>query len=217
MPKTTTLGKRSTGGRLPNGALEQRLEKILDAATQVFLEEGYGSATIGTIARKAGVAKRTIYQHFGGKDKLFGGVIHRLSNVVLSSFPSLDEENTQSLDQVLNRFAYQLLTVVITPDAIGLDRLVIGEASRFPELVTQFYDNGPSRAMSSLADYLAAQAERGAIKLSNPAIATERFVSMLLGDYYPRILLGIEAAPSPEHIKHHVNATVQFFLNSCCS
>ncbi|ESA33933.1 family transcriptional regulator [Leptolyngbya sp. Heron Island J] len=216
MSKTLPLRKRSTGGYPPNRNLEQRLEKILEASTQVFLEEGYGSATIGKIACEARVAKRTIYQYFGGKDELFGAVIHRLSNAVLSAFPSLDEEDTQSLEQVLNQFAYQLLMVVITPDAIGLDRLVISEASRSPELVIQFYDNGPTRAMSSLTDYLAAQAERGVIQLSNPTLSTECFINMVLGAYYPQMLLGIEAAPSSEHIKRHVNTTVQFFLNSCC-
>lgn len=138
MAKTLPQRKRATSGRPSNGTLEQRLEKILEAATQIFLEEGYGSATIGKIAREARIAKRTIYQYFGGKDKLFGAVIHRLSNTVLSSFPSLDGENIQTLDQVLGQFAYPLFMVVITSDAIGLDRLVIGEASRFPKLVTQF-------------------------------------------------------------------------------
>ncbi|MEL6383806.1 MAG: TetR/AcrR family transcriptional regulator C-terminal domain-containing protein [Cyanobacteria bacterium J06626_18] len=65
--------------------------------------------------------------------------------------------------------------------------------------------------MLRLTNYLAAQAEQGAIKLNNPAIATESFISMVLGDYYPRVLLGIKAVLNPEHIKCHINTTVQFF------
>ena len=52
----------SKGGRPASGTLEQRLEQLLNDATQVFLKKGYGSTTIDLIAREAHVAKRTIYQ-----------------------------------------------------------------------------------------------------------------------------------------------------------
>ena len=48
---------------------------IVRAATQVFLESGYGTASMDTIAAVAGVSKQTVYSHFGAKDALFEAII----------------------------------------------------------------------------------------------------------------------------------------------
>ncbi|HEU5176619.1 MAG TPA: helix-turn-helix domain-containing protein, partial [Burkholderiales bacterium] len=53
-------------------------ERVLRAATSSFLAHGYGSS-VDHIARRARVAKQTVYQHFASKDELFKAVAEELA------------------------------------------------------------------------------------------------------------------------------------------
>ncbi|WP_035139526.1 TetR/AcrR family transcriptional regulator [Fischerella sp. PCC 9605] len=205
---------KSKGGRPKSGTTQERIERLLDDAAKVFLEYGYGLSSIDILARQAHVAKRTIYQHFGNKAELFGAVVRRLSDSVVLSFPHLGSD-TRPIKQVLTAFAYQLLERVLSPEVLGLHRIVIGEACRFPELAKQFYDNGPGRAITALADYLLSQKELGVMELVEPKIAAEQFFNMVLGELYRRALLGIDPTPTPEKIREHIDCTVNLFLRGC--
>ncbi|WEV25420.1 TetR/AcrR family transcriptional regulator [Streptomyces sp. 71268] len=55
----------------PAGRLAAKREAILQAAVEIFLREGYDRASVDAIAEEAGVSKQTIYNHFGGKERLF--------------------------------------------------------------------------------------------------------------------------------------------------
>ncbi|MDB9524566.1 TetR/AcrR family transcriptional regulator [Oscillatoria sp. CS-180] len=212
MANTDTLRKSSKGGRPSNGTLEQRLEQLLEDATQVFLQHGYGSASIDMIAREAHVAKRTIYQHFGDKDELFGAVVRRLSHNIFAAFPQA-EETSQSVEHVLSTIARGVLALVLSPEAMGLQRIVIGEADRFPKLAQQFYTNGPNRGITALADYLANQQQLGTVQLEDPTNAATYFVSMIMGEFYLQALLGVIELPSAEQIDQHANSITHLFLH----
>ena len=203
----------SKGGRPASGTLEQRLEQLLNDATQVFLKKGYGSTTIDLIAREAHVAKRTIYQHFGGKEKLFGAIVRLRIDQLFSLFPEVDADEG-SLEPMLTGVAHALLTVVLSPEATSLERIIISEATRFPELAREFYDNGPEQVIGVLAQYLARQHRLGTIQLSNPETAAVYFFSLTLGEFHRRVMLNIEQSYSPEQIDNHVDEVVDFFLSA---
>ena len=203
-------------GRPTTGAIPQRLEQLLDEATAMFLECGYGPSSIDILARRAHVAKRTIYQYFGNKEKLFGAVVRRLSDAISAPLPDLIADD-RTIDQVLTAFAHQLLDRVISPEAIGLQRIVLGEASRFPELAQQFYDNGPRREIAILARYLAHQQEIRVIELGDPAIAAEQFFNMVLGELFRQAVLGIGEAPQISQKQQYIETAVHLFLQGCYS
>ncbi|MEM6453300.1 MAG: TetR/AcrR family transcriptional regulator [Cyanobacteria bacterium P01_D01_bin.105] len=214
MANKTSSERKSKGGRPASGTLAQRLEQLLEDATQVFLKHGYGSTSIDLVAREAHVAKRTIYQHFGDKDKLFGAVVrYRANTVYLNSLPAI-EDSSQSLSQALEAFAHQLLDLVLLPDSIDLERIVISEARRFPELAEQFYVNGPKHAIVTLAQYLEIQNQLGAIQLDNSMDAATHFFSLVLGEFHRRVLLGIDQPYSSEQIGRHVKELVRRFVSS---
>lgn len=95
---------RATKGRPTKEEAGQLRENLLVAATRVFLDYGYGLASIDLLAREAHVAKRTIYQQFGSKADLFDAVIRRLSDRIFEPFPNLTA-NFRSPEQVLTAFA----------------------------------------------------------------------------------------------------------------
>src|SRR5471032_2277471 len=72
-------GKPAGRGGRPSRADALRLrERILVAATDLFLAEGYGSTTIEAVAARAGISKRTFYDRFDDKSALFAAVVHEI-------------------------------------------------------------------------------------------------------------------------------------------
>src|ERR1700736_3251241 len=65
---------------------EVRRSQILDAAAQVFLENGYGGATIDLVIERAGASKATVYSFFGGKDGLFAAIVEERVERILAAF-----------------------------------------------------------------------------------------------------------------------------------
>jgi TetR/AcrR family transcriptional regulator, mexJK operon transcriptional repressor len=202
---------RATGGRPTKEETPQRREQLLVEATRVFLNYGYGLSSIDVLAREAHVAKRTIYQHFGSKAELFGAVIRRLSDRIFEPFPNLTAD-LRTPEQVLTDFAQQLLMQVTSSEVIGVHRVVIGEAHRFPELAQQFYQNGPARALAVLERYLEAQNQLGVLHIADVTLAAEQFLNLVLGECHRRILFGIDQSASVEAMKHQVAGAIALFL-----
>jgi AcrR family transcriptional regulator len=67
----------------PRPRSEAKRARIIEAATQHFAEHGYHAARVGDIATALGIAKGSIFQHFGSKDGLFFEVYKR----AVRSFP----------------------------------------------------------------------------------------------------------------------------------
>src|ERR1044072_7704507 len=66
------------GGRPSREASEQLRELILDAATELFLAQGFGATTIDAVAQRVRMSKRTFYDRFPDKAALFAAVVHRI-------------------------------------------------------------------------------------------------------------------------------------------
>ena len=74
------------------GRRPEKAEAILDAASQLFREHGYGAVSMDQIAREAGVSKATVYAHFVSKDQLFAAMIHNACRVYAEGLvPALTE------------------------------------------------------------------------------------------------------------------------------
>ena len=110
--------------------LEKR-QRALDAALTVFSENGYAAATMDAIAMEAGLTKPTIYQYFNSKQALFQAMMLAPRNNMLMVFdaPSDACHVTQ-----LWRFSWAYADVVMRPEFLSLARLVIGDATRLPDL-----------------------------------------------------------------------------------
>ncbi|MGH3496512.1 MAG: TetR/AcrR family transcriptional regulator [Nocardioidaceae bacterium] len=78
----TTDTQRPRGGRLPRSA---RRAQLLDAAMEIFVDNGYHSAAMDDIAERAGVSKPVLYQHFPGKLELYLALLDSSCDTVIAS------------------------------------------------------------------------------------------------------------------------------------
>src|SRR6202163_4362824 len=137
------------------GRSARKRQAILDAAATIFLRQGYLGTSMDEIAAGAGVSKQTVYKHFADKERLFVEIVvatvDEISDPVHEEVLQLVDTRSPDLERDLRELGRRLLARVLQPRVLELRRLVIGEASRFPELGRAFYERGPGRTIDALA------------------------------------------------------------------
>lgn len=183
-------------------------QRIIDAAAEVFMEEGY-RASVERIAAKAGVARQTLYNHFPSKDDLFGEVVRGYMASVLVLLDGDDGDVRESL----LRFGASFRGRLMGDGCLAAFRTVVAEVPRFPALAGAFFDNGPARTVHCLAEFLASAMERGTLRKDHPLFAAEMLLGMLGGVERTRRLCG-HPALSPESEAQRVIDIVDCFLRA---
>ncbi len=195
----------------------KKQQAILAAAEETFLRGGYALVTMDEIAERSGVAKQTVYSHFGSKERLFvelvGTVTREAGDPVYADPFQLG--SLEDLARFLELRLARQLDVVLTPRLLQLRRLVIGEVSRFPELARALAENGPQRAIEAFTEILAQAHERGLVDVPQPRVAAEQLNWLVMGGPLNQaMLLGDHAVPSPAQRREHVHGAVALFLNA---
>jgi TetR/AcrR family transcriptional repressor of mexJK operon len=161
---------------------------MLSTAVEVFFADGY-HASMDQIASQARVAKQTVYNHFGCKERLFAEVVQHLADAVIVPLaePGLD------LRTALIKFAVALRERVLSVQGIGAHRALVAEAPRFPELARLIYGKGHHAALETLTEFLDARMLCGEMPRSESRFAAQMLLGMLIGHDRVRLLYGVKA------------------------
>ena len=190
----------------PRTAQEDRL---LDAATQVFLEKGFTATSIDEIAAAAKASKITFYKHFGNKDELFETVVIRLNERIHKTFAAALEGQT-SVERGLLSFAGEMMAVLYSVEAVKLLRVLHSESERFPHLSEVFEEAGPKQGRALLAGFLRKEMKDGRLRKADADLAAEHFMHLALGELSRRLLLGL-ASPTKDQIDKRLKSAVDVF------
>lgn len=161
-------------------------ERVLRAATRSFLAHGYGSS-VDEIARRAQVAKQTVYHHFPSKDELFKEVARALASRVLVTL----EAEPRDLRATLVRFALAYRRRVLGPQGIATFRALVPEAPRFPALARAMYAASAGETVRRLASCLERAMAAGELRRDDPALAAEMLLGMIVGQDRVKRLFGV--------------------------
>ena len=204
----------------PNDTDEERRSSrkrvaILEAATTVFLRNGYLGTSMDEIAALAAVSKQTVYKHFADKERLFSEIV--ISTVNEVSDPNYEEvlnlKDSGDVQADLRDLARSQLGRVMAPRLLQLRRLVIGEVGRFPELGRVFYERGPGRTITALAAAFERLGERGALQLDDPSLAAAHFNWLVMSIPLNRAMLcGDDEPPAPAELDRYADTGVRVFL-----
>lgn len=209
----TVEGRGGRSGGRPTAAAAALLEtSILDHATAAFLQDGYAAASIEAIARRAHVAKRTIYARWDGKPVLFLAVLQRLIAGWLSTADTASE--TGDLAVALNNVARAVLAVGLTPEAVTLHRLMIAESARFPELGTIMARSGAQEGTRRIAALLDRAMMEGVVRPMDTGFAAEQFLHLVLAGPQRRAV-GLGPALRADELDAWAVASVRLFLSGC--
>jgi TetR/AcrR family transcriptional repressor of mexJK operon len=188
---------------------------ILEAATAVFLRNGYLGTTMDEVAARAGASKQTVYKHFADKERLFAEIVtstvEEAGDRAHGGARVLSESGDLATD--LRDLARRQLRLVMQPRILQLRRLVIGEASRFPALGRVFYEQGPGRTMAALTGTFERLAARGSLELDDPALAAAHFNWLIMSiPLNQAMFLGDDAIPDGAELDRYADAGVDVFL-----
>ena len=85
----------------------------------------------------------------------------------------------------------RFLRLLLSPDVIAINRIIIGEVARFPVLADVFWQAGPERVRVQLERYLRRAAETGELEFADLRVAAGQFASLVRGEIHLRALLGL--------------------------
>jgi TetR/AcrR family transcriptional regulator, mexJK operon transcriptional repressor len=212
--KAVTRKRKSVRGRPPTEEVAARAERLLDVATEVFLEQGFKGASISEIARRAGASKQTLYARYPSKAALFAALVERKAGRLFAAIGPLGEG--RSLRDTLVHCGSELLELIMSDDARGVHRLVVAECMEFPELGEIFWERGPGRTRAILANYLRAQHKLGNIQCGDPEQAVEVLLGLLISGATLRAWLGLPPTftKTPAQRRVWANLAVDTFLAS---
>lgn len=202
------------GGRPSRAASLELRDRILEAATELFLTEGYGATSIEAVAARAGVSKRTFYHRFDDKAALFAAVVHRIIEQIRppASVPLLEGV---TLQEILHRLAGFILRAALTPRAIALHRLVTAESQRFPNLIRAVHEQGwAQEAATLIGDLLARQLPVPTLTVTQRTFAATQFLHLVVGQPQRR-LMGFGVPMTSEELDTWAKDTVSLFLGGC--
>lgn len=182
--------------------------RILDAALEVFSEHGY-RASIDAVVARANVARQSIYNHFGSKEALFGAALEK---AITELFSAVRTEDGDLRDRLI-RFGRELRARALNPESIKLQRVLIGEAPRFPDLADGFYKRCVLGSQMQMAAVFEKAMNDGVLRRDDPAEMARLFMEMLVGFDRWRMLYG-GAPPEPVLEQGRVTYVVDFFLRA---
>jgi AcrR family transcriptional regulator len=153
-----------------------RREEILKAALAVFAEHGFEAARLDDVAKRAGVAKGTLYLYFKDKTALFEELVRTAASPIIERLSALSEAPDVPAPLLLSAFFEMFRTQVLGTDRKLLLRLVLAEGPRFPEIAAFYHANVVSRGMALMRKVIARGVDRGEIR----SVALETFPQLIM-------------------------------------
>ena len=214
MPGPTQARRRDPPSLAPEGRSARKRERIVEAATALFLERGYLATSIDQIAALAGVSKPTVYRFFADKDALLEhivlGTLDRAGDPFRASLPQLG--SSENLEGDLGNVARNYIAMVTQPAVLQLRRLVIGASHQLPELARSYYEHAPEQTLSALGDAFQRLAERGLLTLEDPLLAASHFAFLVIGRVLDKSLFSTDTPFSRRELNRQADAGVSVFL-----
>jgi AcrR family transcriptional regulator len=210
-PKETLCdAQASRGGRPTRDEAERIGQRILDMATAMFLAQGYEATSVEAVAQRLRISKRTFYHRYRSKADLFAAVVHQIiAHLRPADIAPLFVGGT--LEQILVRLAKLALQAALTDEAVALQRLVIAEAARFPELAAVVLGEGSRReAIDAIGQLL----QRHGVGIDDAPFAAEQFLQMVVSSPLRRSL-GLGSPMTAKERDAWAERTVALFLRGC--
>jgi AcrR family transcriptional regulator len=185
--------------------------QIVEGARDVFLARGFDAASMGDIAKAAGVSKGTLYVYFKDKDELFSAIVS--GECVMQAEGVFDfDAADHDVEAVLLKHGKAFVNKMSDPGRLSSLRTVIAVAERMPDLGRKIYETGPAVGIAKLTHYLRAQVDAGVLAIDDCEVAAAQFIETCHATMFKPMLFNFAPPPAPERVDHVVGIAVRTFL-----
>lgn len=200
--------KLAPGTRAPDRGVARR-QAFLQAAREVFLEQGYEAASVNDVVRRAGGSLATLYAQFGNKEGLFLAVTQDQHERFIRAITP-DSVDHLPLEQGLRAIGEHYTRAILAPENLAFFRIVVGEGRKFPEHLQRYISSGADKVRGVVTSFIEA---RGA-KVEDPEMAASYLLELWRARHHYRALADDAYRVSEEDLTGHVAMAVRFFLSA---
>jgi AcrR family transcriptional regulator len=165
--RKANAGKPASGrvSKLRDTRKTERREAILAAALDEFSVQGFAAARLDDVAKRAGIAKGTIYLYFRDKEALFQELVRSMLTPVVGSIEALRDADIP-IRMLADRLVDLFVNEIFGTRRRDVIRLMIAEGRRFPKLAEFYHREVLSRIMAAMRALLGRAAARGEVPLA---------------------------------------------------
>jgi len=213
------MRQNASAVRRPRGRPQLRPDEetrrlVIEAANAEFQRCGYAGTGMGAVAQRAGVSTRTLYRLIPTKADLFTTVVtDRIGHFMLA----IDDRALDALEpaEALQRILVAYARLTLSRETIVINRLVIGESDRFPEIAAAYFQHAIVRTTARIANWLARETAGGRLDVADPQVAAGVLRGMMVMDPQRLAMRGQCPASTLEEIEERARICVTIFLDGC--
>lgn len=203
--------ERKLPGRRGRPANEALGQKIVDAATQLFVELGFQATTMEKVAQRAKISKLSIYRRFENKEALFSAAIaahcHQFAPQAL-----IDNVKGSAADQLLAVSSF-LLRTLLSPEVRNVEAMIVADKTNQRSLSKLHYEAGPAYVIAQIEDLLRQLHASAALNVPDPRGSARLFAALLKGSDLLTIARFDEAMAEDDHeIESYCRSAVAMFI-----
>lgn len=198
------------GGRPTRAAAAERDERLLEIATDMFMQLGFDGTSMERLAEAAMIGKATLYARYADKGQLFADVLRRRILTIYGPLEAEFENRGKSLEETLVTLARRFLDLSISPSSIALGRILAAQGERFPELGKLAVEEGLNRQVELVKSVLMRFDATDRYAIDDLALAADLFLSIVLGKISRMALMGVRIEPN--RLDKRAREAVRIFL-----
>lgn len=189
-----------------------RRQAFLKAAREVFFELGYEAASVNDVVARAGGSLATLYAQFGNKEGLFQAVIRDQFDRFRQDV-SVEAVKNMPLEQGLTHIGEQVLQVMMQPENLAFNRLLVNEGRKFPHLVRRIAISGAEESRIGVTQYLRDRSRAEGRPIADPEGAAQALLSLLRMRHLFHAINDPTYTLSADEVRSHVRFTVDLLLH----
>jgi AcrR family transcriptional regulator len=186
--------------------------QILEGARKMFMDLGFDGASMGEIAKAAGVSKGTLYVYFLDKCALFEAIVEE--EAIEQGKVAFNLEPSRDVATTLHEFGTAYIGMVCRPGGGSAIRTVMSIAERMPDVGRRYYERVLEKTINRLASYLEVHVTQGELAIEDCQFAASQFMLMCQASLFLPFIFQAAPAPSAERIKEVVDSAVRMFLSA---
>jgi AcrR family transcriptional regulator len=184
--------------------------QILDGARKVFMDLGFDGASMGEIARSAGVSKGTLYVYFADKSHLFEAIVEETA--LEQGEIAFDFDARSDAATTLREFGSAYIAMILRPDGGSAIRTVMAIAERMPEVGRRYYERVLQKTINHLAGHLQVHEKAGELVVGDRELAASQFLLMCQASLFLPFIFQAAPPPSPARVAVVIDSAVRMFL-----
>ncbi|MEN4567630.1 TetR/AcrR family transcriptional regulator [Pantoea agglomerans] len=196
---------------------ESRPSEIIDAATDVFAEKGYAGTNLNEVAKRAGIAKGTLYIYFETKEDLFRAVARAAFTANLEGMEKAAADVGKPVRHLIPALLQAAAKGPANSRIPAIARMVISESRQFPDIASIWHDNVVARVLNMLSGVLEEGQKRGEVRPGNPRLQAMSIVGPMVTATLFREIFAEDSELRPELeslAKSHTDIILRGLLNT---